>query len=499
MPLNRSKIDPLLLFLLTLGTLTVSLLPALHAAAWPVERRWSPAEEHAFSTWVSEVGSRQWRNINHLVRDQRHNRLYDPSDQSLLLHADCADLPVMLRAYYAYKRKLPFVITAVDGGRYSRNGNNTSAVYDNLSHRGDAQSFLRFIPNILHTGTFRTRPSARDSLTYPVAVLPRSIRPGTVFYSPEGHAGIVTEVTPNGAVYLLDGHPDQTVTRTLFSPKLVWQSTAHVGGFKAFRPVDFQDGRVSLDTDNRRLPYHSSEQYTLTDYYGEVRTRLSRRKVDPLADLEQTIRKDIYSEVLDRVQAVELGWAIGKKRNIPVPPNIYTAVGDWENVSTPSRDIRLRRAFLQIPDLVRTSLLLCQNNPDRLARGVTRNPKKLGRTMLARKEKLFRSLKFAYRNSVDQSVTLNLADLEKRLFLLSFDPNHTPELRWGATGPELTSAPASPHRFIASYPTQQPWRNRLQKKQGPMRPSDGDNPRNPPVHNLSAIIESVIRGESDGR
>ena len=39
--------------------------------------------------------------------------------------------------------------------------------------------------------------------------------------------------------------------------------------------------------------------------------------------------------------------------------------------------------------------------------------------------------KFEYTASTGEKHTLSLADIERRLYDLSFDPNHPPELRWG--------------------------------------------------------------------
>jgi hypothetical protein len=48
-----------------------------------------------------------------------------------------------------------------------------------------------------------------------------------------------------------------------------------------------------------------------------------------------------------------------------------------------------------------------------------------------------------YTNSAGKKVTLTLLDIEERLYDLSFDPNHPPELRWGAPegSEERASAP----------------------------------------------------------
>jgi hypothetical protein len=456
-------------------------------AAWPVERRWTATEEATFSRWVSDVGQNVWRSVNHLVRDRARNWLFDESDLRLRLYADCADFPVILRAYFAYKRRLPFAVTEVAGGRYSRRGNRTAKVYDNLSFSGSVQAFFSLIPQVLHSGCYRTPPAATDSLTYPVAIAPGTLRPGVVFYSPEGHVGIVAEVTAEGEVYLLDAHPDQTVTRIRFSPKLPWSSSgAGLGGFKAFRPASVRAGKVILVGENPQVPGFSTEQYGFSDYYGEVRRRLARRNADPLESFDRFVKEDVFREVLDRVRAVDLGWAVGRRRAIAVPPNIYTAEGDWEMFSTPSRDLRLRRAFLQVPEEIRRHLR--GRNP--------RERKKLGRALLRRKRELFHGLRFSYQNSDGAPVRLTLAEVEKRLFRLSFNPNHPPELRWGAEGLERATAPRNAVRYYASFESEQRWRNRLVKKSGPMSTADADNPPAPPFHDLDAMIEAAVAGST---
>ena len=87
-------------------------------------------------------------------------------------------------------------------------------------------------------------------------------------------------------------------------------------------------------------------------------------------------------------------------------------------------------------------MTLAIEQPGRL-RNVPASAEELGRRLLKRKEDLFRQLHFTYMNSQGAPVTLTLADLERRLFRLSFNPNHPPELRWGAEGVELSTAPRS--------------------------------------------------------
>jgi hypothetical protein len=463
------------------------------AAAWPVEREWTPAEERGYSDWVKKIGSKQWRSFNHAIRSAEYNSLYDATDSKLKLYADCADLPYVLRAYYAYKRRLPYIFNQVSGGRYAARPNRTETTVDNLSYKGSTQSFFAQIANHVHTGNYRTAPDATDSATYPIKISPATLRPGAIFYSPEGHVAAVCQVEDDGTIRLIDGHPDQTVTRIRFSAKLVWQSTSRTGGFRAFRTVRVVNGAVRFVGDNKALAGHSAEQYEFGKaYYETVRGRLNKVQLDPLNQFENYIREDVFREVLDRKTAVEIGWEVGRQRAIPVPSNIYDAEGDWENVSSPSRDLRLRRAMLGVPGHTRNLMELCRDHPEQFADRRHHNPVKLGQELLVLKQKLFDYLTFEYTNSEGEPVRLTLFDLERRLFRLSFDPNHPPELRWGAEGTELASARRTRVRFYGSFDEQQPWRNRLEKKHGAMSLDDGDNPQNPPAYDLSLLMREVI-------
>ncbi len=450
------------------------------AEVWPVEREWSVKEENAYSLWIQKLGSKAWRSIDQAFSSPQYNTLYSSSDDKIRYSADCGDLPSVLRAYYAYKRRLPFLYTQVGGGKYAKTPNSTVAIYDNLSHQGTVQDFFRHIPEIIHTGTYRTAPEAEDSLTYPVAISAQTLRPGVIFYSPEGHIGVVAATEPDGTVFLIDGHPDQSITRIRFSPKLEWRSVARTGGFRAFRKVVADRDTVRLIGSNAAQPGYSVEQHELgQSFYDEVSDRLITAKIEPLAAFERAIREGVHSEVLDRIAAVETGWEIGRQRPIPVPPNIYDATGDWEAFSTASRDMRLRRAMLQIGDEADRLVRLAREKPGRLA-GRVKNPDSLAAALANRRSELYATLHVTYRNSAGRPIRLSLAEVERRMWRLSFDPNHPPELRWGATGSESATAPRSEARFHRDYDLQQPWRYRLEKMLGPMSPDDADNPRSPP-------------------
>ena len=465
-----------------------------HGAAWPVEREWTEEEEQAYSQWFEKLASKAWSSTNQMHHNKEYNSLYDAEDARMHYYSDCGDLPYIIRAYYAFKRRLPFVGNFISGGRYTAKGNTTSEVFDSLSHDGSAQSFFEKLTGI-HSGNFRTAPEAADSFTYPIVINRQTLRPGMVFYSPNGHVALVAECREDGTIKLADAHPDQSVTHITFGPKLEVRSRTFSGGFRGFRKVIVKDGRAAWVRDNNALPGYSREQYEFKDYYGSIREQLAKITIDPLVAFETYIREDTYQEALDRLQSVELAWPVGREHEIPIPPNIYDASGDWENYSSPSRDLRLRLSCLNIPEQVRYFMRQLREHPENLVTSY-KKPEELGQAQLDLKEKLFKELSVQYTNSRGQKVTLTLNDLEERLFRLSFDPNHAPELRWGATGEELKTALTSQKRYSANYETEQYWRNRLEKKQGEMSSKDSDNPRQIPRHDISQMIREVIAEES---
>jgi hypothetical protein len=61
-----------------------------------------------------------------------------------------------------------------------------------------------------------------------------------------------------------------------------------------------------------------------------------------------------------------------------------------------------------------------------------RSQSDLAHAFIAEKDRLFKDHTMTYTNSKGDKIPLTLSDIEARLYDLSFDPNHPPELRWGA-------------------------------------------------------------------
>ncbi len=448
------------------------------AEVWPVQRQWSPEEEANYSEWVASLGERSWSNVQEALVSE-HNPYRRLDSPKMRFNANAANLPVFLRAYFAYKRKLPFVLTAVESGTDEESGNRSARIFDNISYPGTLQEFFDLIARTVTFETYRTAPDAVDSLTYPIAISARHLRPGVILFSPEGHVALVAEVEPDGTIFLLDAHPDGSLTRIRFSAKLGYHRAPNTGGFRDFRPLTSSAERVGLVLDNAGVPGYSLEQYEFGEaFYDRVRELLMTKKIEPVANYTQAIQEGVYAELLQRVRLVDRGWNVGRTNPIPVPQNIYSATGDWNTYSTAAWDLRIRRAFLLLQGEEDRLVNYATNEPQRL--DSFWNAKDLRRALGQHRETLFNELTLTYTNSAGEPVKLSLGQIRDRLWRLSFDPNHPPELRWGADGAERSTAPSNQPRYLLSYAAQQPWRYRLNPKNGPMHPDDADNPVSAP-------------------
>src|ERR1700744_1231056 len=90
---------------------------------------WTDADERGYSEFITAIGESGCRTVNSCLHNPANPfRASDP--EGIEFRSDCADLPYVLRAYYAWKRGLPFsYVSAVTplgytrDIRYSRNGN----------------------------------------------------------------------------------------------------------------------------------------------------------------------------------------------------------------------------------------------------------------------------------------------------------------------------------------------------------------------------------------
>ena len=455
-------------------------------AAWPVVNQWDPRLEAEYADFVTRLGeaveARRCRRLADCLRDPAANTTYEPAiDAALKLHLDCADLPYVLRAYFSFKRRLPFGFVASTRGtgrdpRYAVGIAPTA--YRTWRDYPTPRALLRGVVGQVHSGMYRMAPQVEGSDFYPLRVAPGVVQPGAIYYDPNGHVLVVARVRPDGAVYLIDGHPDGSLTWKRFGAAFAIGTARLGGGFKAFRPLRVRGDEV-LRAANAELPdFDGVSQYAHHDdptaaegggYHAWVRAALTVTgvAVDPFAEFREQLEA-VCGDLADRAAAVDAAIAAGlagQPHPEALPENIYGTEGDWEVYSTPSRDARLKAAVRQLRAY---------------ADGLPRNAfVTLVLRALWWQTGSSAACRTSYRDSLGRTVDLGLDAVIDRLFALSFDPYHCPELRWGATASsELASCPDDATKR-GWYDAERRLRYRIDRAYGVPTPLD-DGPEQPP-------------------
>lgn len=470
---------------------------ATPSAPWKISRaEWSAEDEQNYIRYISMIGDGVSRGLCATVSDCFRNPQVNPYAYSdiggLKLFSDCADFPYFLRAYYAWKNELPFgFVSSVDpiqgvgeeikDIRYSPYGNIVRSRYSVVtekSRRGSVkftnanEVFNRVLPGRISSGTFRVSYSGMDadklfSDFYPVRITRDAVRPGTVIYDPNGHVVTVYKVTKDGRVYYIDAHPDNSLTAGLYNSRFMRSYPGQGAGFKNWRPLrlqgavwDARDGYVGgriAGAKDRELPLYSTEQYFGTNanpdwrqagfifqgqdmnYYEWVRNRLSDGPLveNPIDDVKIMVT-ELCNGMTERAIAVQVAITAGihqQQHPYRLPNNIYGADGDWETYATPARDARLKVAFQELRTYVQEALRHHRAHDGK----VGYSGKNLAADMLTAYKQTANACRITYKNSNNQNVSISLEQARARIYDLSFDPYHCPELRWGAQGTELST------------------------------------------------------------
>lgn len=467
---------------------------APYAEVWPVTRQWDQWTEALFSAWVAHLfyvpagGRGGWRPLHQLTRDPQRNLLYDAlgwnedAPDQIVLFPDCGDLPYFLRAYFSFKLGLPFAYQRCTRGD-ALVGPRCPVSRDNLSRRyvitdSPIDRFNHFVRESIgwgvHSGTARTLPTDQGSDFYPISLTARALRPGRIFVDPAGHVHVVSQVRSAtrrrmGVLFGVDAHPDRTISRKRFSQgTFVFDARVPTGGFKAFRPLVFEKGRIRRLSNAAiaDLPAHrdfSAQQAHFSSnaaFYGTVQRALTPYPMDPRQVLRQKILA-LHEAALERVGAVEMGRLYMERtgwRPIPMPrgPSIFETVGPWETYSTPARDLRLLMAIHDVLEFPRQ---------------VTRAPqlfrfptgwsiRRVRRALRAERDRLTQTLTLRYHRSDGSEWRLTLADLirRRRALTMGYHPSDCPEVRWGAP-------PKSPESRTCIMHAPRPVRTRMGRYQ----------------------------------
>lgn len=488
------------------------------AQQWRITQpTWTAAHEQQFGEFVTRIGEaverRQCGSVDTCLQSSAN--IYFGSDPSgLKYYSDCADLPYYLRGYFAWKNGLPFSVASeikpspansdrVKDVRYSPQGNIVTQRFDVLSKnrivKNTFPNALEILNNTIPALTFSAslRMSGIEETElfsdfYPVKINRQGIRPGTIIYDPNGHVAVVYKVTDDGRVFYIDAHPDNSLTMGMFTPKFVRSSPNQGAGFKRFRPLTLTDakndggiyvgGKIQAAR-NHQLADFGTEQFYGThpdssgwskgkflfngqslNFYDYVRLSLTEgdAHIDPLKDMAQ-LTDDICVSLQDRVAAVDAARTSGvasKPHPVRLPVNIYGTEGEWENYATPSRDARLKVAFM---DLLSTT----KSNIERYNRrdpAIRYSGGNLAQDLFAIYAKKATACQFSYVTSSGRTVLMNLEAARQRLFDMSFDPYHCIERRWGARLPQELASCTDDANKKAWYDHEQWLRNQWERR-----------------------------------
>lgn len=475
------------------------------AAALYVVRydHWSEADERGFGEFITAIGNSGCRTVDTCLHDPANPfRASDPD--GVEFRSDCADLPYVLRFYYAWKRALPFgYVSAVEPRghthdiRYTAKGNAVSERADARNAGVSGYAIIDTLRDAVSSATYRIHPDLDDPTPdlYSPALDAKSIKPGTVIYDPNGHLALVYAVESDGRIHYIDAHPDNALTRGIYDLRFVRSSPGMGAGFKNWRPMalvgatrgpdGIYRGGVVTVAKNRDIADFSDEQFfgngprpasdrdwrdgTFTlngealDYYDYVRAKLAGGKLefDPLREVHDMVDSNC-ADLHYRADAVNVALAAGiQKQDEPaqLPDNIYGTEGDWETYSTPSRDARLKTAFKELRDMAERFVTMARNkDPHLLYKGSD-----LAGDLVGVYDREAAACRLAYQRTDGSPVTLGYEEMRRRLFLLSFDPYQCVERRWGAVDPRELATCTDGADKRAWYAAEQNLRNQIDR------------------------------------
>lgn len=396
---------------------------------------------------------------------------------------DCGKFTAFMPAYYAYRRALPWMTAVVSsgGGDIRTSPYNVPSTGANSFTSGSVGAFFRNAVGSFISGNYRVNldgPRAELSDTVPVALTREFLLPGTINYI-DGHCLILASVSEYGELRFINC--STTPTRDIFTyngmntvsgiPPLGENPNNPMEGcFQGMRvlryPIAITDSSGKVTSVRRRTNEEMKEFGFSTEQYEVIHAiytrqplvvdglqpkgfhdflRLRMRTVDTIAPvkfLEESVDELLDAYVL-REQFVQDAWRDVRNNGGIVYPedrsneNIFQAFGRWETWSSPSSDVDRRNKYFYIADWLEYAIRMYELDPDSLDKsgleGYTiQNRSDFARALIAEKNRTFATRSMTYVNSAGSPVHLSLLDIEQRLYELSFDPNHPPELRWGA-------------------------------------------------------------------
>jgi hypothetical protein len=260
----------------------------------------------------------------------------------------------------------------------------------------------------------------------------------------------------------VDAQPDGTIgIKRFWEGNFCFNTREVVGepGFKAFRPIVRDKGELRLLTNEEiaRSPdygNYSLEQWKMASdaFYATMEKLVNP---DPL-DAESAFRdlfRALHEQMIVRVESVAVGekyMSTHPGAVIPMPAigsAVFQTTGQWEDFSTPNRDLRLLIAIdtvLAFPDKV-------ARNPAAFGIPAGEKAEKVRDRLRVLEKQWAAELTITYTRSDGTPQVLTLAQLIEReaAFEMGYNTNDCVEVRWGA--PEGSAEMAACRRRAPAY------------------------------------------------
>ena len=475
--IDNKKVKSLALLITSKPSLPVS------KSIWQSEHSWGTATEALYSAWINALfydadESASWTSLHAVMQNRDRNFLYNhlsldednPAGKiRIIMQPDCADNPFCLRAYFAWKLGLPFGYHECDRGalgrapktgRWITNDSPSSKTNPVLAFN----TFVRRVMDGVHSGTARTALRDENSDYYPVPLTRSALRPGVVFADPYGHTLTIVKWIPQsgnkpGTLLSVDAQPDGTVgIKRFWKGNFLFTTTGVIGepGFKAFRPIIRKGGQSILLSNSdisadSGLTCYSLQQKGLSgdSFYYTMERNINPMPLDPETALLDLIQA-LYEQLLVRITSVNVGENYMKLHPgavVPMPSSaagVFQTGGQWEDFSTPNRDLRLliaMDAVLDFPDKIVRS-------PEEFKMSILQSPEKIRKNLDALLSQKLSELSVTYTRTNGSAQKLTIADIMQRreAFEMGYNPNDGIEIRWGA--PENSVERSTCHRHV---------------------------------------------------
>lgn len=450
------------------------------SSVWETLSGWDGKKELLYSAWINALftgcdENSTWKALHEVTRNNERNFLHNhlglgednPDDDRLVMQPDCADNPFFLRAYFSWKLGLPFGFHICDRGSLSRSPStgewHTNEISVPRKDRVEAFSyFLRIVMNGVQSATARTALDNDNSDYYPVELTRNALRPGTVYADPYGHTLIITGWTDQtrrspGMLLSVDAQPDGTVgIKRFWQGNFLFNTSGVIGepGFKAFRPLLYSKGKSELlrnkdlSQGSGYVPLSLQQRKMKMDvFYHTIDRLINPKPLDAetaLDDLVSALHEQLKVRVLSVANGEEYmkthpGAVVGMPSN---PAAIFQSGGQWEDFSTPNRDLRLLIAIDALLDFP-GRIIRDQNDFDLKAYS---SPQEAAEKLQKLLEKKTNALSVTYIRSDGSEQELTLGEILKRreAFEVAYNPNDCIETRWGA--PAGSSEHSTCHR-----------------------------------------------------